>query len=44
VRRNQALIVAPAHGRAAWRGVRLNPALAVRAAQFAVGRIRSDKV
>ncbi|MFF5261202.1 SDR family NAD(P)-dependent oxidoreductase [Actinomadura viridis] len=40
VARNQALIVAPAHGRAAWRGARLNPSLAVRAAQFAVGRIR----
>ncbi|MFB4317841.1 SDR family NAD(P)-dependent oxidoreductase [Actinomadura sp. 21ATH] len=43
VRRNQALIVAPAHGRAAWRGVRLNPGAAVRVAQLAVDRIRADK-
>ncbi|WP_433335541.1 SDR family NAD(P)-dependent oxidoreductase [Spirillospora sp. CA-294931] len=42
VRRNKALIVAPAHGRIAWRGVRLNPALAVRAAQFAADRLRAD--
>lgn len=43
VDRNQALIVAPAHGRAAWRGVRLNPGAAVRVAQFAVGRLRAGK-
>lgn len=42
VGRNQALIVAPAHGRIAWRGVRLNPGAAVRIAQLAVDRIRSD--
>ena len=43
VARNQALIVAPAYGRAAWRGVRLNPGLAVRAAQVAVDRVRGGK-
>ncbi|MDL4775191.1 MULTISPECIES: SDR family NAD(P)-dependent oxidoreductase [Thermomonosporaceae] len=41
--KNQALIVAPAHGRLAWRGVRLNPAAAVRVAQIAVDRVRADK-
>ncbi|MFC0042101.1 SDR family NAD(P)-dependent oxidoreductase [Actinomadura rayongensis] len=43
VDRNKALIVAPAHGRAAWRGVRLNPAGAVRVAQFAVDKVLSGK-
>ncbi|MBT2210948.1 MULTISPECIES: SDR family oxidoreductase [Actinomadura] len=43
VARNQALIVAPAYGRAAWRGARLSPAAAVRVAQFAVGRIRAGR-
>ncbi|MEV4676307.1 MULTISPECIES: SDR family NAD(P)-dependent oxidoreductase [Actinomadura] len=43
VAKNQALIVAPAHGRLAWRGVRLNPGAAVRVAQLAVGRIRAGK-
>ncbi|MEV4252927.1 SDR family oxidoreductase [Spirillospora sp. NPDC049652] len=43
VERNQALIVAPASGRAAWRGARLNPGAAVRVAQIAVKRIRSDR-
>ncbi len=43
VDKNQALIVAPAHARAAWRGVRLNPGAAVRVAQMAVNRIRSGK-
>ncbi|GLZ05713.1 short-chain dehydrogenase [Actinomadura sp. NBRC 104412] len=41
VRRNQALIVAPANGRAAWRAARLNPALAVRAARLFVDRMRA---
>lgn len=41
--KNQALIVAPAHGKLAWRGVRLNPAAAVRVAQIAVDRVRADK-
>ncbi len=43
VAKNQALIVAPASGRVAWRGVRLNPGAAVRVAQIAVDRIRSGK-
>ncbi|MQY08412.1 SDR family NAD(P)-dependent oxidoreductase [Actinomadura macrotermitis] len=43
VDRNKALIVAPAHGRAAWRGVRLNPGAATRVAGLAVSRIRSGK-
>src|SRR5690606_37745849 len=43
VSRNQALIVAPAHGRAAWRGARLSPGGAVRIAQLAVERIRSGR-
>ncbi|RSN50948.1 SDR family NAD(P)-dependent oxidoreductase [Actinomadura sp. WAC 06369] len=43
VDRNQALIVAPRHGRAAWRGARFSPSGAVRVAQFAVGRIRGGK-
>ncbi|WP_067490692.1 SDR family NAD(P)-dependent oxidoreductase [Actinomadura hibisca] len=42
VDRNQALIVAPAHGRAAWRGVRLNPGVAVKVASLAVGRLRKN--
>ncbi|MGK5558882.1 SDR family NAD(P)-dependent oxidoreductase, partial [Actinomadura kijaniata] len=43
VARNQALIVAPAHGRAAWRGMRLNPGAAVKVASLAVGRLRSGR-
>jgi NAD(P)-dependent dehydrogenase (short-subunit alcohol dehydrogenase family) len=43
VRRNQALIVAPAHGRAAWRSARINPAMAVRAAQLFVDRLRAER-
>lgn len=42
VEKNQALIVAPAIGRGAWRAVRLNPALFVRGAQFAVSRYRKE--
>jgi NAD(P)-dependent dehydrogenase (short-subunit alcohol dehydrogenase family) len=37
---NRALIVAPASGRAAWRGVRLNPGLATRISGLAVARVR----
>jgi NAD(P)-dependent dehydrogenase (short-subunit alcohol dehydrogenase family) len=40
VRKNQALIVAPASGRAAWRTMRLLPDGAIRAAQLAVKRFR----
>jgi NAD(P)-dependent dehydrogenase (short-subunit alcohol dehydrogenase family) len=40
VRRNQALIVAPAHGRAVWRAMRLNPSGAVKVAAFFTDRIR----
>lgn len=40
VAKNDALIVAPASGRAAWRGVRLSPAGAVRVASLAVARMR----
>ncbi|GAA4242856.1 SDR family oxidoreductase [Actinomadura meridiana] len=40
IARNQALIVAPASGRLAWRGARLSPHGAVRIAQKAVDRIR----
>ncbi|WP_131742918.1 SDR family NAD(P)-dependent oxidoreductase [Actinomadura roseirufa] len=40
VDRNRALIVAPAHGRAAWLGARLSPSGAVRVARLAVGRVR----
>jgi NAD(P)-dependent dehydrogenase (short-subunit alcohol dehydrogenase family) len=40
VRKNQALIVAPASGRAAWRSMRLLPGSGVRAAQLAVERHR----
>jgi short-subunit dehydrogenase len=36
--RNQAIIVAPASGRIAWRGARLSPGTAVRAARIAVAR------
>ncbi|WP_262403073.1 hypothetical protein [Actinomadura sp. CNU-125] len=43
VDRNQALIVAPRHGRAAWRGMRLSPSGAVRVASLAVGRIAGGK-
>ncbi|NUT12101.1 MAG: short-chain dehydrogenase, partial [Nonomuraea sp.] len=39
VARNKALIVAPASGRAAWRGARLSPSAAVRVAGLAVRRI-----
>ncbi|SEG94625.1 NADP-dependent 3-hydroxy acid dehydrogenase YdfG [Thermomonospora echinospora] len=42
VARNEALIVAPATGRTAWRGMRLSPKLAVRAAQFAATRYRRE--
>jgi NAD(P)-dependent dehydrogenase (short-subunit alcohol dehydrogenase family) len=38
VDKNQALIVAPASARVLWRGQRLNPAAAVKVAQFAVSR------
>jgi NAD(P)-dependent dehydrogenase (short-subunit alcohol dehydrogenase family) len=38
LRRNQAIIVAPASGRVAWRGARLSPGGAVRAARLAVAR------
>jgi NAD(P)-dependent dehydrogenase (short-subunit alcohol dehydrogenase family) len=40
VAKNQALIVAPASGRAAWRAMRLAPNGGVRAAQLAVNRLR----
>jgi NAD(P)-dependent dehydrogenase (short-subunit alcohol dehydrogenase family) len=40
VARNQALIVAPASGRAAWRAMRLLPTGGVRAAQLTVSRLR----
>lgn len=43
VARNQALIVAPASARAAWRGVRLSPEAAVRVAARAVGRLRPQR-
>ncbi|QXJ20876.1 SDR family oxidoreductase [Actinomadura graeca] len=43
VARNRAVIVAPAHGRAAWRGARLSPDGAVRVARFAVDRIRAGR-
>jgi NAD(P)-dependent dehydrogenase (short-subunit alcohol dehydrogenase family) len=43
VRKNQALIVAPASGRAAWRGMRLLPGGGVRVAQLAVGRLRAKR-
>jgi NAD(P)-dependent dehydrogenase (short-subunit alcohol dehydrogenase family) len=39
VARNKALIVAPASGRAAWRGARLSPSGAVRVAGLAVRRL-----
>ncbi|MGV9306932.1 SDR family NAD(P)-dependent oxidoreductase [Nonomuraea sp. NPDC003727] len=39
VARNQAIIVAPASGRAAWRGARLWPAGAIRAAALAISRV-----
>lgn len=38
--RNDALIVAPASGRAAWRGARLSPRAAVRVAGLSVRRMR----
>src|ERR671914_99405 len=40
VRKNRALIVAPASGRAAWRSTRLLPSGGVRAAQLFVDRLR----
>jgi NAD(P)-dependent dehydrogenase (short-subunit alcohol dehydrogenase family) len=40
--KNHALIVAPASGRVAWRGMRFTPGGAVRAAQFAVDRFRKQ--
>jgi NADP-dependent 3-hydroxy acid dehydrogenase YdfG len=43
VNKNHALIVAPASGRAAWRGMRLTPGGAIRVAQFAVDRFRTQK-
>lgn len=42
VSRNKALIVAPASGRAAWRGMRFRPTAVVRVAQFAVDRHRKQ--
>jgi hypothetical protein len=42
VGKNQALIVAPACGRAAWRGMRLTPGGAIGVAQFAVDRLRAQ--
>ncbi|GAA3229850.1 SDR family oxidoreductase [Actinocorallia longicatena] len=42
VKRNDALIVAPASGRAAWRGMRINPAGAVRIAKIAVDQFRKQ--
>jgi NAD(P)-dependent dehydrogenase (short-subunit alcohol dehydrogenase family) len=42
VKKNQALIVAPASGRAAWRGMRTNPSAAVRIAQVAVDQFRKQ--
>ncbi|MFI6595167.1 SDR family NAD(P)-dependent oxidoreductase [Nonomuraea sp. NPDC050536] len=41
VARNQAMIVAPASGRVAWRGARLSPAGAVRVAGLATRRLRT---
>lgn len=43
VTRNTALIVAPASGRAAWRGMRLNPAGAVKVAKLAVDNYRKQQ-
>jgi NAD(P)-dependent dehydrogenase (short-subunit alcohol dehydrogenase family) len=43
VERNRALIVAPASGRAAWRGMRLHPGGAIRLAQVAVDRFRTQQ-
>ncbi|GAB3671114.1 SDR family oxidoreductase [Actinocorallia lasiicapitis] len=42
VRKNQALIVAPASGRAAWRGMRANPGIAVRVAKIATDQFRKQ--
>ncbi|MBA9004291.1 MULTISPECIES: SDR family oxidoreductase [Thermomonospora] len=42
VDRDQAMIVAPRIGRAAWRGMRLSPRAAVRAAAFAASRYRRE--
>jgi NADP-dependent 3-hydroxy acid dehydrogenase YdfG len=44
IEKNKALIVAPASGRAAWRGARMSPSGAVRAAQAAVARYHRQKV
>lgn len=41
IAKNQALIVAPASGRIAWRGMRLRPTAVVRLAQYAVHRYRA---
>lgn len=41
IAKNQALIVAPASARAAWRGVRLSPDTAVRVATRALDRLRA---
>ncbi|MEO5874122.1 MAG: SDR family oxidoreductase [Streptosporangiaceae bacterium] len=43
VDKNKALIVAPASGRAAWRGMRANPAGAVRLAKIAVDKYRKQQ-
>ncbi|RAY10629.1 short-chain dehydrogenase [Actinomadura craniellae] len=43
IEKNQALIVAPASGRAAWRAMRFSPSGALRTAQFAVRRMRSQR-
>lgn len=42
VDKNKALIVAPASGRVAWRGMRFRPTAVVRVAQFAVDRHRKQ--
>ncbi|TNY34429.1 SDR family NAD(P)-dependent oxidoreductase [Thermomonospora catenispora] len=42
VDRNQAMIVAPRIGRAAWRAMRLSPLAAIRAAAFAASRYRRE--
>jgi NAD(P)-dependent dehydrogenase (short-subunit alcohol dehydrogenase family) len=43
VDRNKALIVAPASGRAAWRGMRANPAGVVRIVRIAVNQYRKQQ-
>jgi hypothetical protein len=42
VDRNRALIVPPASGRAAWRGMRFTPGGVVRVARFAADRFRAQ--